>query len=275
VTLAVMPPVHPAASLFPEMTDEEFAALRESIREYGQQEPCVLLDGAILDGRHRWRACVSEGVEPLTQSYRGECGSPTAFVIAKNLNRRHLNASQRAAVATEALPLFEEEAAKRRRATLKQGEQQPVSQIVDERGRAAEQAAKAAGTNRQYVSDAKKLKEEAPDLFVQVREGEKTIPQAKREAEQRQVAADHGKRDRTLEHRSPRYANSKVRAVYDDGVNHFYSGMLPLDLEVLNSSFDTSDQKGALDYIRDKRRWLDQLERAVSKPLRVVGGSRS
>jgi N6-adenosine-specific RNA methylase IME4 len=50
-----------------------------------------------------------------------------------------------------------------------------------ETGKARDQAAAATNTNPRYVQDAKKLHDEAPDLFQQVREGGLTIPQAKRE----------------------------------------------------------------------------------------------
>lgn len=46
---------------------------------------------------------------------------------------------------------------------------------------ATEQAAKLVGTNRQYVTDAKKLVEQAPELAAKVRAGELSIAQAKRE----------------------------------------------------------------------------------------------
>jgi hypothetical protein len=52
--------------------------------------------------------------------------------------------------------------------------------IQSEAGRAAEQAAAIVGTNRQYVSDAKKIEREAPDLLTDVRDGALTIPEAKK-----------------------------------------------------------------------------------------------
>lgn len=41
---------HPYADIFPMMSDVEFAALCEDIKENGLRNP-------ILDGRNRWRAC--------------------------------------------------------------------------------------------------------------------------------------------------------------------------------------------------------------------------
>jgi hypothetical protein len=40
-----------------------------------------------------------------------------------------------------------------------------------ETGKSRDQAAAIVGVNRQYVSDAKKLKEEAPEVFEQVKAG--------------------------------------------------------------------------------------------------------
>ena len=45
---------------------------------------------------------------------------------------------------------------------------------------ATAQAAALTGTNRQYVADAKNLKENAPDLFAQVKAGKKKMHKAKR-----------------------------------------------------------------------------------------------
>ena len=48
-------------------------------------------------------------------------------------------------------------------------------------GEARQQAAKVTGTNAHYVSDAKKLKETAPELFEKVKAGTTTLVAAKRE----------------------------------------------------------------------------------------------
>src|SRR5579885_2545771 len=88
------PPIHPAALLMPLMTAEEYAQLRADIREHGLLEPIVMFDGQILDGRHRWRACMDEGIPPHTEEWDGK-GTPIEFVISKNLHRRHLTPGQR------------------------------------------------------------------------------------------------------------------------------------------------------------------------------------
>jgi hypothetical protein len=53
---------------------------------------------------------------------------------------------------------------------------------------AREQAAVAFGVGARDVSDAKRIREEAPDLFAAVKAGETTIPEATREATRRERA---------------------------------------------------------------------------------------
>jgi hypothetical protein len=119
-------PIHPYAELFPAITSPEFDALCGAIAVEGLLEEIVLHEGKILDGRHRYLACLARQVPPRFREYAGECGSPLAFVVAKNLRRRHLTESQRALVAAKLKPLFEEEARQRQRAGLKQGREFPV-----------------------------------------------------------------------------------------------------------------------------------------------------
>ena len=107
--------VHPAAALFPLMKGPEFGLLVEDIDEHGLREPVVMHQGLVLDGRNRLRACEIAGKEPHFVEWDG-VGSPVAFVLSRNLHRRHLNESQRAMIAAQAKAMFEEEAAERKRA---------------------------------------------------------------------------------------------------------------------------------------------------------------
>ena len=65
------------------------------------------------------------------------------------------------------------------------GNQKPSTQKVESRvsvneSEAAAVAASTTGTNRQYVAEAKKLKEENPEEFEQVKAGKTTLTQAQR-----------------------------------------------------------------------------------------------
>jgi hypothetical protein len=91
---------HYLAELFPLMEGKPFADLVADIRDNGLREPIVTFEGKILDGRNRYRACMEIGIEPLTRDW-DQKGDILAFVLSKNLNRRHLNTSQRAMVAAK------------------------------------------------------------------------------------------------------------------------------------------------------------------------------
>lgn len=186
-------PAHPAADLFPMLPAEELQALADDIKEKGQLEAIVLYDGQVLDGRNRLAACELAGVEPrtVTMGFRaGEIG-PTEWVISKNLHRRQLSKSQAAAVAVEALSMLEDEARERMLAGKKAD---PTPKMEEGLSRnettSAAQAGALVGVGRQYVAEAKKLKDHAPDTYELVKAGKLNIQQAKREAKVEQAQRD-------------------------------------------------------------------------------------
>lgn len=88
---------HPLANIFPFMDSSAFAELVADVEKNGVHEPVWLYDGEIIDGRHRYKAAQKAGVECPTRDYVGN--DPVSFVLSLNLNRRHLNESQRGMVA--------------------------------------------------------------------------------------------------------------------------------------------------------------------------------
>jgi len=175
---------HPVSNLFPLISDDELRVLADDIKERGLQEPIWLHpdDQTIIDGRNRYLACRLIDVEPETRTW-GKRGSLVSFVWGLNGLRRHLTSSQKATIAVEMLPILEQEAKDRQREHGKTAPgKKSLSQKIDEvKGKASEQAAAITGTNRQYVSDAKTIKEKAPEVYERVRAGEISIPEAKRE----------------------------------------------------------------------------------------------
>lgn len=85
---------HPLSKRYRMMTQAEYAVLLADIKANGLLEPIVLLDGQILDGRNRYKACLEAGVEPRFIDYTGPL-KPKAFVDAKNDARRHLSLEER------------------------------------------------------------------------------------------------------------------------------------------------------------------------------------
>lgn len=87
---------HPLANIFPLVDGREFDELVEDIAAHGVREAVWLYEGAILDGRNRYRASAIAGVDCPMREYLGD--DPAAFVVSLNLRRRHLSESQRSLV---------------------------------------------------------------------------------------------------------------------------------------------------------------------------------
>jgi hypothetical protein len=89
--------IHPLAKLVPEMSPQQFAALKSDIKQWGVKIPVWRYQGKILDGRGRWRVCKELGIECPVLDYDG--ADPVAEIVSLNAIRRHLNATQRAMLA--------------------------------------------------------------------------------------------------------------------------------------------------------------------------------
>jgi hypothetical protein len=164
-------PIHPAAELFPMMSASELQELADDIKANGLLEPIILHDGQILDGRNRLQACVMAGVEPQYQNPAQPITSPVIYVVSKNLHRRHLTSSQRAAIGAEMMPLLQNEAKHRSLSNLKN--QSPVSSApIGAVGSVAEIAANAVGVGRNTVQRAATVLREDPATFEKIKSGE-------------------------------------------------------------------------------------------------------
>ena len=180
--------IDPLALAFPERGGQPLEALAENIKRNGQFNPATTLAGKILDGRRRYEACRIAGVELRTVPLPPNI-DPLEFVEAQNFHRRDMSPSTRAIAAAKLMPHYAARAAERKKLlsgtrSNPNGSKTQVPEIVpgpDQCGEARELAAKAAGANPRYVSDAVRLQREAPELFKAVEAGEKTIPGAMRQ----------------------------------------------------------------------------------------------
>ena len=96
---------HPLSAIFGDMPADDFQSLLESVERDGFIDPIVRIhEGQILDGWHRYRAAqelnLIRGLK--FQEWREDekkDGDPKAFVLARNIERRHLTPGQRAQIA--------------------------------------------------------------------------------------------------------------------------------------------------------------------------------
>lgn len=84
---------HRLSAAFPAMSPEEFQELKDSIENLGLQNPITLLDGMVLDGWNRYRACAELGMACPTVELPPDT-DPRDFVLAQNKARRHVSKAQ-------------------------------------------------------------------------------------------------------------------------------------------------------------------------------------
>jgi hypothetical protein len=157
------------------MDQENLGKLVDDIKAHGLLDPIVLYHDQILDGRNRHEACRRAGIEPRFAVVNGEIASPTIYVLSKNLHRRHLSVSRRAAIAADALPLLHEEGRKRASMNLQQNQPLTPKASDDAIGRSSERIAREMGVSRRTVERASVVREKAPEAFDAVKRGETTI----------------------------------------------------------------------------------------------------
>jgi hypothetical protein len=122
--------VHPAANEFPMLSGNELREFVASVRQAGQLMPVVVDNGVLLEGRNRARAVEilqAEGMdielEERTWFPASVNETPTQFILATNLHRRHLTNDQRVMIAAKLVPHIEKELAeKQARSRIQPGE---------------------------------------------------------------------------------------------------------------------------------------------------------
>jgi len=152
---------HPIANIFPLMKGDEFKQFKKDIKTNKLREPIVIYEGKILDGRNRYNACKELGLPFDIKLYTGT--DPVAFVVSANVHRRHLNESQRAAIAAQL-------------ATFTHGgdrSKAPIGALTDKA------AAKLLNVGERSVERAKTvLKEATPNIQALVKSGEVAVSAA-------------------------------------------------------------------------------------------------
>ena len=149
-------PFHPFADIFPLLDGNDFAQLVSDIKEHGLREPITTTrDGRIVDGRNRYRACVAASIEPRTEILDIDDSGLLAWVLSRNLHRRHLTTAQRAAIAADL-------------ANLKHGGEQAANLPI---GISQAKAAKMLKVSPRSLRSVSATKEAAPQLHALIKAG--------------------------------------------------------------------------------------------------------
>lgn len=170
--------IHPVCKVFPDISDDEFQKLKADIEEHGQRDPIIVRKGYILDGKNRLRACTELGIEPVIEEWDGNGASLVAWSVSKNLRRRHLTASQRAALAAELSVLYDDERKHGGTAMPPIGGKTSPVKI----------AAEIAGASERTTERARAVRKSDPKAFKDVKAGKQTVYAA--EQASRQLAAE-------------------------------------------------------------------------------------
>ncbi len=192
---------HPYANLFPMMSESELQTLIDDMKAngYDTSSPIVTYQGMILDGRNRYRASAEASVVPSTIEYNGD--DPLAFVIRHNLNRRHLDETQRAGVANKL-------------SNMKQGERTDVKPSANLQKVSIPQAAELLNVSPRTVATYRAVAAAMPELVEKMDSGEITANKAYKEVEKK----------RNESKPKPEMPDNKYRVFYADPPWKYTSG---------------------------------------------------
>lgn len=230
-------------NVLPVHTPDEFARLKGLIREHGFNPgfPITLYEGAILDGWHRYQACLELDVEPVFRELDGTDADARALVEI-SMGHRNLSTEQRAAVGVALLGVERERAKSRIEATQftapenfpeprdrREFFSNPATDRTGYRsqglGDARDLAGEAVGVSGKTVEKAAQIAEQAPDVFERMKQGEYgSVERARRVAEMpdEQRAEVHGLMDSGIKAKDAEKA-VKPHVANNSGDNEWYT----------------------------------------------------
>lgn len=150
--------LHSLCESFPKLDDDELEKLKLDIKENGLRDAITLFDGKILDGQNRYAVALALNKPPKFEEFKGR--DPVAFVVSKNLARRHLSTSQRAMIAAS---------------LLTNKDAGPLVAVFTAADVSQNKAADLLSVNRDSVTKAKTVATKSKKLARMVRDGEVSL----------------------------------------------------------------------------------------------------
>jgi ParB family chromosome partitioning protein len=180
-------PIHGIANLWPAMAADEWTEFVADIAANGLIDPIVTWHGAIVDGKHRYRACNETDTPVRFAELPAEWDEwKVATHCQSKHRRRNLTPSQRAAVAAEAIQRYSTAARDREHAgrPSKEDKVAPAGARFDDKGKAATAAAKDMGSSERSVERALFVQRNAPEVHELTKAGKIPLKVAERIAKE-------------------------------------------------------------------------------------------
>lgn len=181
---------------------DDLIVLSDNIRSRGQDQPILIYQGKVLDGWHRYLACLLSGSDPVFSEFTGTELEAAEKVHASGVRRQSTPAQRYAAflALTESCPEF-----KTKYAELKQEGRDnksagtPLStdkQRVDVLGAKAA----AAKVSRSTAAKVEKLKKTNPEAVAEVAQGKVSVNQALKSVGKKTSTARKTRKPAYLQH---------------------------------------------------------------------------
>jgi N6-adenosine-specific RNA methylase IME4 len=155
----------------PPLDEQTRAALVADVDKRGIIEPLeITAEGTVLNGRERLAVAAHLKLAELPVRIVTPADE-VEHIILGALQRRHLSASQRAALALE-LDRYRELQESGRSRQLQNLNKDPEVEVLPPRGKTRDHVARWAGVSARTVQDAATVQQHDPDLFLRIKAGE-------------------------------------------------------------------------------------------------------
>jgi len=240
---------HAYSEVFGDMDDESFKALVDDIDINGLKEKIAVFEGKIMDGWHRYKACLELGLEKIPM-FEWEGSDPVGYVISRNHHRRHSTPSQRALSITELVDM-----------SKKNGR---PPKFLEKHGNIAtfslDQAAAIAEVSKRTIQDAKKTSEKGiAEVKEAVMKGEmyvsdaaKIVDQSPKQQKKALEAHRNNPKPKKKDPESvPMAVYEELQSAYDEMVSNYDA--MAVELQALDAYKDNRQ-------VEEMRKMLIQID---------------
>lgn len=160
---------HPLGQAWSRWDEEAFKLLIDDIDQNGVREKIVIYDGKVLDGWHRYQACLELGVKNIPMR-EFEGNNPVDYVVSANYHRRHESVSIRAMSLAKTFEIADNLGLKYH--NVEQDESRKIARL------SIPNAAKLAGVSPRTMNDAKAAAKATQEVQQAVLDGQIPVSEA-------------------------------------------------------------------------------------------------